>query len=291
VDADGDGYGANTLNTSQTCTVDEDTPFNYNHCYSGDELFFGDFIAQNNVWNSSAMYRDDYYLCVELTGSEDSPIVKWHYNFFTPFDGNEYQVKAYPQVYYGSKMGATPSGTEAELGLPALVADLPNIDVHYSYTETGIGERNVSFESFFHEGGCDEESIRDEESGDIEMMVWVNKPTIRTGGAGGVVDVAVIDGEAYDIWLNGSLGWSYIAFVKQIPSNSGSISWSAFIDFTKQWIASKLDSPDPEERAVAEAANLVRLSDEMCMAAVELGTEIFWGQGEFTLFQFDIDMF
>ena len=69
---------------------------------------------------------------------------------------DEFAVKSYPRVSYGRKTQYNVSGTVAETGLPVRTNTMPQFWVAYDYSETGVVERNVAFESFFH-ASCDAE--------------------------------------------------------------------------------------------------------------------------------------
>lgn len=228
---------------------------------------YEEYMIQNNVWNDQGMHNKNYSLCVELTGDDANPVPRWRYDFLNERDGEIYEVKAYPQVYYGEKRQATPSGSASALGLPAKVPYLDNFEVTYKYSENGVGERNVALESFFHTT-CD---IRPDNQ-EFEMMIWVGKPTKRTGGTNKIGE-AYIDGAMWDVWLNKNLSWDYVAYVRQNPSTSGTIDWNAFVDWTLN------EGP---------RMGVPRLNPNSCMNTIELGTEIFWGKGEFILEEFDV---
>jgi len=103
------------------------------------------------------------------------------------------------------------------------------------------------------------------------MMVWADKPLIRTPGL--LVTTATIDGRLWDVYTNPQLTWGYVAFVAQQPITAASLSWNTFIDWS---------------RCQGPAYGVPPTSNNTCLGAVELGTETFWGNGTFTLEQFDI---
>ena len=150
--------------------------------------------------------------------------------------------------------------------MPAPVNNLPQFTVDFAYSETGNAERNVAFESFFH-NSCEAE----ENNKQFEMMVWVGKPDIRTPGP--IVASAQISGRAWDIHVNPALGWGYVAFVAQAPFTSGSLDWNAFVDWT---------------RNSGPAFGVPSVGNNTCMGAIELGTEAFWGAGTFSIDRLNI---
>ena len=103
------------------------------------------------------------------------------------------------------------------------------------------------------------------------MMVWVGVPEIRT--AGPLVAEVTIDGVGWDVHVNPSLDWGYVAFVAQEPSEEGWLDWNKFVDWTR------FNGP---------AFGVPRIQGNTCMGAIEIGTETFWGQGTFTLEEFSV---
>jgi len=153
-DGNNDGFG---YENNRTCTVVDgetatsDQPLlNTRWCQHWAEISYGDYVLQNNTWNDSEVYSNNWHQCIELTGTPSRYIAKWDYNWLAKDRGNEFSVKSYPQVYYGRKTRNSISGPADRLGLPVSVNQLPNFKVRYKYSETGNPERNVALESFFH---------------------------------------------------------------------------------------------------------------------------------------------
>ena len=242
------------------------------------EIPYRDYIIQHNVWNDGAMVvngvdnRGRISLCTELNGSTTNPKPRWYYNFLNEWEGQPTQVKAYPQVFYGRKIGAfNDSGTVHELGVPARINVLDDFHVEYEFSERSVGERNVAIESFFHN---DCTITHANQSQQFEMMVWVGRPTKRTGGTNKVGE-AFIDGTTWEVYINTHLNWRYLAYVRKTEAKEGVIDWNAFIDYTRNE-AYKLDSRVP------------RLGSSECMNGIEMGTEIFFGSGDFSLDKFNV---
>ncbi len=275
-DPDGDGWG---WDGSQSCATDGAPPVaaakrgpmttEQEACGETpwEEIAYDDLIIQHNVWNDSAMYDRNFELCTRLVNEGGEPVAQWEYDFLDRDSGNEYEVKAYPQVYYGKKIGASESGPAASLGLPAPVDQLDDFDVTYEYSEKGKGERNVALESFFYD-----DCTISEGGMDYEMMVWVGTPDERWGGSDKIGE-ANVDGADWDLYTNEKLPWNYLSYVAQEPSTSGTVDWNEFVEFTQNE-APKMGAP--------------KLDSDKCMNGIELGTEIFWGEGEFTLHEFDV---
>ena len=269
-DGNHDGYGYEndrTCRVVDNVTATADRPLlNTRWCQPWAEIAYGDYVLQNNTWNDSEVYSDNWSQCIELGGSRGNYIAKWDYNWLGRYEGNEYSVKSYPQVYYGRKTRNSQSGSVERLGLPANINQLPRFRVHYRYSETGATERNVALESCF-DTSCEAEEWNKQ----FELMVWVNSPVTKTPGT--QVAEATIDGKDWLVYVNPSLGWGYVAFVEATPSYQGSLDWNAFIDWT---------------RYQGPAHGIWSLGNNTCMGAIEIGTETFWGSGTFTLEDFRV---
>ena len=269
-DGDDDNFG---YENNRTCIVVEgvtatsDNPLlNTRWCEPWAQISYGDYVLQNNTWNDSEVYVDHWHQCIELAGNRSRYIAKWDYNWLDKSRGNEFAVKSYPQVYYGRKTRHSMSGTPEHLGLPAPLHRLPNFKVRYKFSETGNPERNVALESFFHTS-CEAEEWNKQ----FEMMVWVGVPVTRVPGP--KVAEVTFDGVDWSVHVNPSLGWGYVAFVADEPKQEGWLNWNKFIDWT---------------RHSGPAFGVPRLQANTCMGAIEIGTETFWGQGTFTLHEFDV---
>ena len=174
-DGNHDGFG---YEDGRTCAVVEgvsatpDNPLlNTRWCQPWAEISYGDYVLQNNTWNDSEVYSNNWHQCIELGRDASRYVASWDYNWLDKSRGNEFSVKSYPQVYYGRKTRNSVSGPADKLGLPASIHQLPNFKVRYRYSETGNPERNVALESFFHTS-CEAEEWNKQ----FEMMVWVGVP-------------------------------------------------------------------------------------------------------------------
>ena len=269
-DAGNNGFG---FENDRTCVVTGATAtrnrplLNQRSCIPWLEIGYGNYKLQNNVWNASAVFSNNWSQCIELQGSPGNYVASWDYYWLQRNEGNEFAVKSYPQVYYGRKTRYNLSGTVAETGLPQPTDNLSQYQVQYDFSETGIVERNVALESFFHTS-CEAE----EHNKQFEMMVWVGIPNIRTPGT--QVTSATIDGQGWDVYVNTQLPWAYVAYVAQNPSNSGTLNWNAFVDWS---------------RNVGPAFGVPAMARNTCMGAIEIGTETFWGTGTFTLNRFQVN--
>ncbi len=269
-DGNSDGFG---FENNRTCIVASGTTataqmplLNTRWCQPWAEISYGDYVLQNNTWNESEVYSDNWHQCIELRGSASQFAPRWDYNWLARNGGDEFSVKSYPQVYYGRKTGNSISGPATRLGLPAPLSQLRNFQIRYRYSETGNAERNVALESFFHTS-CQAEEWNKQ----FELMVWVGVPTIRTPGP--KVAEVNFDGRDWSVHTNPTLGWGYVAFVADNETSHGVLNWNQFVD----WV--RFNGP---------AYGVPTLNDNTCMGAIEIGTETFWGQGTFSLDEFRV---
>ncbi len=235
-------------------------------------------ILSNNTWGSGQVNRRGWQQCVYATrrGAGYELPVGWTYNWLDESDGEQSAVKAYPEVIYGNKFGTEISGSKRVTGLPETLGKLPEIEVTYSYSETGDTDRelNVTAESFLHET-CDITGPGNR-SGDnrvFEMMVWVQAGIKRPHRR--PLTEAIIDGVTWNVYANPKKSSSYIAFILPQPMTEGSLDWNSFIQWT---------------RANAPQIGLDQLQDTWCLGSIEFGTEVWWGKGEFVLNRFEVKL-
>lgn len=269
-DFNGTGFG---YEFNQSCVIvdgvtatPDDPLLNTELCFDWAEIGYGNYRIQNNPWNESAVYSDDWTQCIALRQNNSGRYEPtWRFDWLDRNEGDEYLVKSYPQVYYGRKNPRNVSGTPAQTGLPRPVDELDSYQVEFAYSTSGVAEYNVALESFFH-SSCDV----DDDNKQFEMMVWVGVPDIRTPGT--PVTTANIDGRTWQVYANPSLSWGYVAFVAEQTTTSALLDWNAFINWSIQ---------------NSSSLGLGSL-DNTCMGAIEMGTETFWGELTFRLEQFDV---
>ncbi len=241
-------------------------------------LDYDKYTVLNNIWNARSMQSDAWQQTINLEeDAAGSVIPKWSYDWLTESDGGTFDVKAYPEVIYGNKLGTHVSAPKSVTGLPETISELPRFDVDFTYTETGTAERNVAIESFFHEtcditGPCDVEDNRA-----YEMMVWVGVPELRNPGSTRAETGVEIDGRLWDVWIKPAQDSHYIAFTAQEDIADGSLHWNAFVEWTRDWTAD-----------AGVGWGMDPLLPEYCMGAIEIGTELWWGKGTFSLDRYDV---
>lgn len=213
------------------------------------------------------MDDNNWSQCIRLDLEYNRPVASWTFDWLEKLDGDFNAVKSYPQVYYGRKTERSVSGTYEELGLPETVYQLPEFIVDYRWSVTGDAEHNVALESFFH-SNCE----TDHPNKEFEMMIWVGRPKTKSPGV--YLGVAKIDGRRWELYGNPYLTWGYISFVAEKNIYKGRLNWNRFVEWSR-------------DNATAYGTDPLR--SNACMGAIEVGTETFWGEGEFTLHQFDVN--
>ena len=109
------------------------------------------------------------------------------------------------------------------------------------------------------------------------MMVWIASPAIRTPGNILAASGVLIDGQLWDIWIKPSQVSDYIAYTAQNELTAATLNWNAFVEHTRQWTA-----------ANADVLGVTVLDADWCIAAIEFGTETWWGSGTLALEEFTV---
>ncbi len=248
-------------------------------CAVWPSISYDNYIVLDNIWNNGQVFSDQWSQSIGASQASDGKVTtSWNYNWLAETDGDRTAVKAYPEIIYGNKLGTHVSGSKEQTGLPEVVSNLPEFSVDFAYSETfnGSVERNVALESFFHDsceitGPCDlTNNTR------YEMMVWVNNPESNLPGDLAATGV-MIDNRLWDVYIKPRSDKKYIAFTAHTPITEGTLQWNRFVEWTMEWTA-----------ANAEALSINALTPNLCMAAIEMGTELWWGEGTFTLNNFNV---
>lgn len=273
--------------------------------YNGTGLRFGDFLVSNNAWNGQTSSAN-WSQCIQLNPVGDSIMPSWDYDWGNEDDlvegYEEWTVKTYPEVVYGTKSQNNIAGSCEDSGLPATYRQLPNFTIDFDYTTTNgnsyvgdarfpddngdvqnidvtNGDRNVAIESFFH---SDCEIRRGGEDGNVEfeLMVWLEKGNERRpSGDPSVGTFTDSENHVFDIYTKPSGNDAYIAYVAQDPIYTGRLHWNEFIEDVRLHSTNYGD----------ENGNLIRgFDDEWCLGNILFGTEIWWGDGSMELNDYQI---
>ncbi len=309
----GTGGGA-VISSSSLTTVASET---VSVSSAGGDLFstrqVGDFQLMQNAWRAWRA-ADGYDWNQSIYTNNNGTPVGWSYDWGPGVPGasgrasDDYYVRSYPELIYGIKDEFRTSASKSEIGFPVRVDTMPVVQIDYSYSApqygaarpvdasvnsaypngtTINGERNVAVESFFYEsdnGVCDDSLAVTRNNGSnhvYEVMVWLDSGAERLPAAArDFVTNVTLRGDDYKVYTKGS-DPRYIAFVAQNPTTAGTIYWNDFIDW------SRLNAHRVSELFGARS-NSVQIQDSWCVANIIVGTEIFWGAGNFDLYDWTI---
>ena len=102
---------------------------------------FSEFIYENNVWNKLDI--TDYEQCILKQGIGDEAQYGWRWRWPSGVVGREYEVKSFPNVFYGHHPWYEQSTTAA---IPIQVKDIAEFDVTYEVDMTATGRNNLAFQ-------------------------------------------------------------------------------------------------------------------------------------------------
>jgi hypothetical protein len=169
----------------------------------------GNYIVQNNEWNSGASE------CIRTDGNADFKVVNSSIN-----NATNGAPGGYPSVYMGCHWGAC---TPNQNGLPREITSFssgsssnPTSSVSTTQ-EGGSNAYDVAYDIWFNQTSTTSGQPNGE-----ELMVWLNHDgSVQPFGS--VVGTATIDGVAYTVW-EGQQAWQTVSYVMQNPSTSASIN-------------------------------------------------------------------
>lgn len=266
-----------------------------NNQFNGPGLGFGDFLLSNNAWNGDKSTWN-WSQCISLTPNTGGSVApSWAYDWGNEDDlqpgYQEWEVKSYPEILFGEKSNTEVSGSCTETGLPVKYSDMPDIDIAYSYRSTQTnnrvgdlgdennnpvpvtgGDRNIAVESFLH-ASCDIKRGADSNR-EFELMVWLDHGAERLpSGSPPISTYTDASGGIYDVYVKGAADPGYIAYVARNEVTSGTLDWDAFFDDAKN---------------NAGSYGIKAINEDWCLANILFGSEIWWGEGDFTLDQYQI---
>ncbi|MEZ5449446.1 MAG: hypothetical protein R3E89_10830 [Thiolinea sp.] len=211
----------------------------------------GDIELNNNTWGRQNEWH--YQQCI-YQNREQPQRMGWEWKWPQHKEG----VKAYPSLMYGHKPWNRQSTTTA---LPRRLDQLQNIQVNFSTQMQYSGSVNLLLEAWLTDSAKPQPADRTSEIA-IHLMQhqW-------PGQGGDYHDSVVIDGHAFDVYINHHMTvpgdphtWSYLSFVNTgKPLLRGRINLKAFLDYLL-------------------AQGMIVPSEYL--TSVELGNEIEYGEGE-----------
>jgi len=279
--------------------------------YSTEPL--GDFLLMQNAWRAWRAAPGHNWSQTISTYNNGTP-VSWSYDWGPGVPGangrasDDFYVRSYPELIYGIKDEFRTSASKSQIGLPVRVDAMPTFQIDYSYNApqygtartvdasvtnrfpngtTISGERNVAVESFLYSsvnGVCDDNLPVTRSNGSnhvYEVMVWLDSGAERLPAAArDYVTTVTLRGAEYDVFTKAS-DTRYIAFLAKNPQTSGTIYWNDYLEWARQ-------NAHRVETLFGANSNSVQIQDSWCVANIIIGTEIFWGSGNFDLFDWTI---
>ena len=273
----------------------------------------GNFTLMQNAWRSSRAAPGYPWSQSIQTNTNGAP-VSWTYDWGPGVPGangrasDDFYVRSYPELIFGIKDEFRTSAPKSEIGFPVRVDEMPTTQIDFSYNapefgaertvdasvtdrfpngSTISGERNVAVESFLYEptnGVCDDNLNVDRSNGSnhtYEVMVWLDSGAERLpASSSDFVTTISLRGASYNVYTKTSDS-RYIAFVAQNPVTSNTIYWNDYMDWARQ-------NAHRVEALFGANSNSVQIQDSWCVANIIVGTEIFWGAGNFDLYEWTI---
>jgi hypothetical protein len=222
-------------------------------CGDFDRIPVREYLLDNNVWGKGNISQ--YQQCIWADMAKNPLTAGWSWRWGTV--GERKKVKAYPEIHYGwdwDKKFTTPN-------LPLKVNQGKTIEVTYDVSTSAAGLYNLAFDLWFTKA-----DFPTRENLSREVMVWVDGSKHNPGAD--PIKRVNIDGSEYDLFINHDWNsWVYFAFVKVIPQPKGVLNVHEFLSFLVK------------EGYISPNESLVE---------IEIGNEIWTGEGETTVKDYSI---
>jgi cellulose 1,4-beta-cellobiosidase len=153
----------------------------------------GEYIIQDNEWNSSAQQ------CITYTSGTAWSVSTANFNL--PTNG---APATYPSIYKGCHWGLC---TTTNSTLPIQVSNLGSATSSWSTTQPASGAYDVAYDIWFNST-----PTTSGQPDGTEMMIWLNS----RGGVqpfGGQTGTANIDGDNWNVWTGQQTSWKIISYV------------------------------------------------------------------------------
>lgn len=231
----------------------------------GDNAF--ELIYENNVWNKQDI--TDYEQCLLSRGEGEDAQYGWRWRWPSGAEmGREYEVKAFPNLFYGHQPWRDVSTSDA---MPVRVGDVTEFDVAYNVSLDAEGTYNLAFQFFTTNGPEPTPETRVH-----EIMIWVAH-NFDPQPAPYFVEEVEIDGDTWDLYVHENFIPSavetfpihYIAFAIQGERLAGTIDMAKFIDHLVQG---------------------GHVSQDVYLAYLALGNEVVHGTGTLWVNEFQVNL-
>jgi len=186
-----------------------------------------EWILEPNLWNVSSKSGE-----VTMTFDTGSCDLNVEINLSGIVQKNPSSwVHAYPEIWYGAKPWNTLGpADDGPFELPEKLSELNDFLVTVTYS-VDRPDPDLPFNLCFETWLTRSASRGSVGSDDVEIMVWLTYSGLQ--GAGSLADTVTINGVAYQVWREDSMGggWEYFAFLPTAPKDQGTITirWGPFI--------------------------------------------------------------
>ncbi len=231
-------------------------------CQAFATLMLGDFLIENNTWNTGSLGANSFSQCIYVFEDSNSQLFGWDWRFPESARG----VIAYPQLIYGWKPWQPASTTRL---LPREIVSIERLKVTYEVQVNKTdGPYNLAFDNWINASA----SVN---PGNIqfEFMIWEDASELVPFGAfqGEVTTThgtyQFFRGEPD--WEPPGSNWTYLAFRRTEPRNKGIVDVDELLTYLV-------------ESGVVPA--------ESYLAAVEFGNEVGGSSGQTVVKTFDVDL-
>ena len=171
----------------------------------------GRYIIQNNIWGASTAQ------CVAVPRADATEFI------IASSRHNQSSVASYPSIFQGCHWGRCSAGSN----MPLQVDQVKSAPFSWIVSNRSAGIWNMAAEAWFS-------PIPDSShgyDGGAELMIWLDRQVLQP--AGEKVGRVFISGAWWDVWYakmsHAKLGWNYIAYQREEPTDSVQLDFRDFI--------------------------------------------------------------
>ena len=171
----------------------------------------GRYIIQNNIWGASTAQ------CVAVPRADATEFI------IASSRHNQSSVASYPSIFQGCHWGRCSAGSN----MPLQVDQVKSAPFSWIVSNRSAGIWNMAAEAWFS-------PIPDSShgyDGGAELMIWLDRQVLQP--AGEKVGRVFISGAWWDVWYakmsHAKLGWNYIAYQREEPTDSVHLDLLDFI--------------------------------------------------------------
>lgn len=155
------------------------------------------YVVQNNEWGGN------FGQCLDVNGTSFA-VTSGTFNASTSG-----APSTYPSIFRGCHWGNCTNNS----GMPVQVSSMGSVTSSWSTVPTS-GAYDVAYDIWFNKA-----ATTNGQPNGAELMIWINR-----GGspqpAGSKVANVTVAGASWDVWLNYSFGWTYVAYFRTSGVNA-----------------------------------------------------------------------